>query len=156
LFSRVFFEVVAKTQPGTVARTPPMDDTLFDVLGAFWETVERDGGVVSTLRQARSFALALPGVTEEDHQGIPSFRVSGKIFATVPDADHIRVMVDETEIRAAAAENPDVCHEFFWGRRLACVIVTLRPAPAILLQELLTEAWLRKAPRSLAKQILDA
>jgi hypothetical protein len=91
-------------------------------------------------------ALALPGVTEEDHHGITSFRVGGKIFATIPDADHIRVMVDETEIRAAAAENPDVCQEFYWGKRLACVVVTLRPAPASLLRELLTEAWLRKAP----------
>jgi hypothetical protein len=45
-----------------------------------------------------------PGVTEEDHHGIASFRVGGKIFATVPDVDHIRVMVDEDEIRAAVAE----------------------------------------------------
>jgi hypothetical protein len=100
---------------------------------------------MSTLRKARSVALALPRVTEEDHHGIISFRVGGKIFATVPDADHIRVMVDETEIRAAVAENPDVCQEFYWGKRLACVVVTLRRAPASLLRELLTEAWLRKA-----------
>ena len=108
---------------------------------------------MSTLRKARSLALALPGVTEEDHHGITSLRVGGKIFATVPDADHIRVMVDETEIRAAVAENPDVCQEFYWGKRLACVVVTLRPASAMLLRELLTEAWLRKAPRSLANQL---
>lgn len=42
-------------------------------------------------------------------------------------------------------ENPDVCQEFYWGKRLACVVVTLRRAPASLLRELLTEAWLRKA-----------
>jgi hypothetical protein len=39
---------------------------------------------MSTLGKARSLALALPGVTEEDHHGITSFRVDGKIFATVP------------------------------------------------------------------------
>jgi len=108
---------------------------------------------MSTLRKARSLALALPGATEQDHHGIASFRVDGKIFATVPDDDHIRVMVDEAEIRAAVAENPDMCQEFYWGKRLACVVVTLRPAPAMLLRELLTEAWLRKAPSSLAKQL---
>jgi hypothetical protein len=108
---------------------------------------------MSTLRKARSLALALPGATEQDHHGIAPFRVGGKIFATAPDNDHIRVMVDEAEIRAAVAENPDVCQESYWGKRLACVVVTLRPASAMLLRELLTEAWLRKAPRSLAKQI---
>jgi len=110
---------------------------------------------VSTLRRARSLARALPGVTEEDHHGMGSFRVDGKIFATVPDVDHIRIMVDEGEIRAAVAENPDACEELYWGRKLACVVVALQPASANLLRELLTEAWLRKAPRSLAKQFLD-
>ena len=110
---------------------------------------------MTTLRQARSLALALalPGVTEEDHHGIAWFRVGGKIFATVPDAAHIRVMVDESEIRAAVAENPDVCQEFYWGKRLACVVVLVRPARVGLLRELLTEAWLRKAPHTLAKQL---
>ena len=98
--------------------------------------------------------MALPGVTEEDHHGIASFRVGGRIFATVPDVEHIRVMAGEEEIRAAATENPLVCQEFYWGKRLACVVVALRPASAILLRELLTEAWLRKAPRPLAKQFL--
>ena len=36
-----------------------------------------------------------------------SFRVRGKIFATVPDDTHLRVMVDEIEIRAAVAANPE-------------------------------------------------
>ena len=49
-----------------------------------------------------------------------SFRVRGKIFATVPDDTHLRVMVDEMEIRAAVAANPDACQELYWGKRLAC------------------------------------
>jgi hypothetical protein len=70
---------------------------------------------LSTLRRARSLALALPGVTEEDHHRMGSFRVGGKIFATVPDVDHIRIMVDEGEIRAAVPENPDACQELYWA-----------------------------------------
>lgn len=108
---------------------------------------------MSTLRQARELALALPEATESDHHGITSFRVRGKIFATVPDPGHIRIMVDENEIRAAVAENPTVCEEFYWGKRLACVVVALKPATPTLLRELLSEAWLRKAPHSAAARL---
>ena len=104
---------------------------------------------MTTLQRARALALALPGATEADHHGITSFRVGGRIFATVPDVGHIRIMVDESEIRAAAAENPDICEPFYWGKRLASVVVSLKPASAALVHELLTEAWIRKAPRGL-------
>lgn len=102
---------------------------------------------------ARALALSLPEAIEQDHHGMPSFRVRGKIFATVPDDAHIRVMVDEGEVRAAVAEQPDACAESFWGSRLACVVVRLRNATPELLRELLTEAWLRKAPTSLAREL---
>ncbi|MBV9319621.1 MAG: MmcQ/YjbR family DNA-binding protein [Mycobacterium sp.] len=105
---------------------------------------------MSTLRRARELALALPEVTEADHHGITSFRVHGRIFATVPDSGHMRIMVDENEIRGAVAENPTVCEELYWGKSLACVVVALKSANSNLLRELLTEAWLQKAPRSLA------
>ena len=107
---------------------------------------------MSTLQRARALALALPGATEADHHGIASFRVGGRIFATVPDVDHMRIMVDESEIRAASAEHPTICEPVYWGKRLACVVVSLRPASSTLLRELLTEAWLRKAPRALTAE----
>jgi hypothetical protein len=107
---------------------------------------------VSSLRRARLLALALPEAAEQDHHGMASFRVRGRIFATVPDDDHIRIMVDEHEIRAAVAENPGVCDEVYWGKRLSAVAVALSRASAELLRELLTEAWLAKAPRSLAAE----
>jgi len=109
----------------------------------------------TTVERARRLALALPQVTEQDHHGIASFRVRGKIFATMPDDEHLRVMVDEDEIRAAASENPAVFHEFYWGNRLACLVVDVAGASPTQLRELLTEAWLRKAPESLAKQLRD-
>jgi hypothetical protein len=100
-------------------------------------------------------ALALPEATEQDHHGMASFRVRGKIFATVPDDDHVRIMAGEAEILAAVAEHPDVCAPNYWGKRLACVVVTTRDAPTQLVQELLTEAWLRKAPKQLADLLTD-
>jgi len=84
-----------------------------------------------------------------------SFRVRGKIFVTVPDATHLRVIVDEMEIRAAVAENPEACQEFYWGKRLACVVVDLLHASPGLVKELLVEAWVNKAPRTLVRQLTE-
>lgn len=104
-----------------------------------------------TIDELREFALALPEALEQDHHGMPSFRVRSKIFATVPDPEHVRVMVDEGEIRAAAAEDPETFEEFWWGSRLACVVVDLRRVDPVQLRELLTDAWRRKAPARLVR-----
>jgi hypothetical protein len=50
---------------------------------------------LADLEQLRRVALALPEATEQDHHGMASFRVTGKIFATVPDEQHVRLMVAE-------------------------------------------------------------
>jgi hypothetical protein len=110
---------------------------------------------VTTPERARRLALSLPEVTEQDHHGMNSFRVRNKIFATVPDADHMRIMVDEPEILAAVAEDPASCEAMYWGKRLACVVVNVRRARVQLLRELLTESWLRKAPKTLAGALGD-
>jgi hypothetical protein len=107
---------------------------------------------VTTLAEVRVMALDLPEAEERDHHGMDSFRVRGKIFATVPDPTHLRVMAGEEEIRAAVAEHPGVCEPFTWGKRLACVVVDLGPAPRRLVRELLEEAWANKAPRALAQR----
>lgn len=79
-------------------------------------------------RDARAYALSLPEA-EQIHHGMPSFRVRGKIFATLLDADHIRVMAGETEILAAVAEDSSNGAARCWGNRLACVVVG-PPGPA--------------------------
>ena len=103
-----------------------------------------------TLRAVRTFAISLPEVTEQDHHGFPSFRVRNKIFVTVPGPLHIHVMLDEPEVRMAAASAPQAFAELWWGKRLAGVRVTLAAAPSRLLTTLITEAWRRRAPRLLA------
>jgi hypothetical protein len=107
---------------------------------------------MTTLARARAFALALPEVTEEDHHGLPSFRIAGKIFATVPDDAHLRIMVDEHQIRAAVAEHPSACAELYWGKRLSCVVVELSKAAGRLVEGLLSDAWERKAPARLGRR----
>src|ERR1700733_11762140 len=89
-----------------------------------------------TIDQARAAALALPEAVERDHHGRPSFRVAGKIFATLWDEDHMNVMLDEPGIRTAVQAHSDQCAEVWWGKRLAAVRVTLStpgpiPPPAL-------------------------
>ena len=60
-----------------------------------------------TIATLRKLALALPGTEEQDHHGRPSFRIEGKIFATLPDKEHVNVMVDEDLVDMALATAPD-------------------------------------------------
>jgi hypothetical protein len=94
-----------------------------------------------TTDDARRLALAMPEAIEQDHHGRPSFRVSGRIFATLWDEDHMNVMVDEPGILTAVQAHPDVCAEVMWGKRLAAVRVTLSAADPALLTDLLADAW---------------
>jgi hypothetical protein len=103
--------------------------------------------------EVRDIALLLPEATEQDHHGMNSFRVQNRIFATVPDADHVRIMADEPGILAAVAEHPGVCEPLYWGRRLSCVVVNITLAPPILIEDLLTDAWIRKAPLHLKHRL---
>ena len=102
-----------------------------------------------TAEQARRLALGLPEAVEQDHHGRPSFRVRGRIFATLWTGTEMNVMAGESRILTAVAEAPDVCSEVTWGGRLAAVRVNLRAADPELLRDLLEEAWAEKAPRSL-------
>jgi hypothetical protein len=99
--------------------------------------------------EARTFALSLPEAVELDHHGRPSFRVGGKIFATLWSEDRMNVMLDEGGILTAVERAPDACESVWWGKRLAAVGVTLARTDRTFLGELLTDAWEGKAPRRL-------
>ncbi len=93
-----------------------------------------------TPEEARALALSFDGATERDHHGFPSFRTSRRIFATLPDAEHLRVMLPEEEIVAAVAEWP-WCEEQWWGQRLAAVRVALTDCDPDVVAELLEDAY---------------
>jgi hypothetical protein len=99
--------------------------------------------------EARSLALSLPEAVELDHHGRPSFRVGGRIFATLWNERRMNVMLDEGGILTAVESAPDVCEEIWWGKRLAAVGVSLARADVELLEELLADAWEHKAPKRL-------
>ena len=105
------------------------------------------------LESVRAFALSLPGTTEEPHFDMSSFRVRGKIFATVPpDGEHLHVFVDEGEVHAAVAEDAAAFEPLMWGQRLRGLRVRVAAAPAPRIAELLEESWRRKAPARLAAE----
>jgi hypothetical protein len=109
-------------------------------------------GVVTVSReQARQIARALPEAVEQDHHGRPSFRVAGKIFATLWDDEHMNLMLDEDGIRTAIHSDPETCEEVWWGKRLAAVRVDLRRADPEMLTNLLADAWETKAPKRLLR-----
>ena len=102
-----------------------------------------------TAQQARELALALPEAVEQDHHGRPSFRVRGKIFATLWSDEALNVMPGEPEIHALVQTAPDVCSPVHWGRRLAAVQIRLPAADTSLVADALGEAWARRAPAAL-------
>ena len=97
--------------------------------------------------RATALALLLPGAIEADHHGRPSFRVGGRIFATLWDATHMNVMLDPPGILTAVQDAPEICAEVWWGKRLSAVRVDLERADPELLAALLADAHEAKAAR---------
>lgn len=96
--------------------------------------------------EVREAALTFSGASERDHHGFPAFRTTRRIFATMPDPQHLRVMLPEGEIRAAVAEWPAWCAELWWGKKLSAVQVELSGCDQAVVTELLEDAWRHAAP----------
>jgi hypothetical protein len=105
--------------------------------------------VAVSVDEARALALSLPEAVEQGHHGRPSFRVGGKIFATLWSAERMNVMLDEGGILTAVELAPEICSEVRWGKKLAAVGVSLARVEPDHLRELLEDAWEGKAPTRL-------
>lgn len=102
------------------------------------------------IQQARKYALSLPETTEEPHFEYSSFRVGGKIFATVPPpGTHLHIFVDEDQRALLIAAEPEAYEALHWGSRVVGVRVTLAHADSATVKRLLLQSWMRKAPRRL-------
>lgn len=98
----------------------------------------------------RKLALALPEAAELPHHDMTSFRVRGKIFATMPpEGGRQHVFLAEDQVASYCAEFPGAVEELWWGQRLSGCRVLLARADRALVRELLDESWRRKAPKSL-------
>jgi hypothetical protein len=106
---------------------------------------------VISLGEVRELALQLPGAAEQEHWGNPSFRVRGRIFATVPDPERLNVMIEPFDVEAAVRDEAGACSELRWGKQVRGVQVFMPAASSQLVGRLLEVAWRRKAPRSATK-----
>ena len=99
------------------------------------------------LSTARRLALSLPDASEEDHHGRPSFRVRGRIFATVPDQEHLNIFIEPMDVEGVVRLGPDVFAPVMWGKEVKGVRVHLPRASSGMVRDLLTAAWRTKAPK---------
>jgi hypothetical protein len=101
------------------------------------------------LAAVRRLALALPETSEEPHFHLSSFRVKGKVFATVaPDGSFMNVFVDDAQRELMVTVDPKAYESLKWGK-IAYLHVNLAAAEAKDVKTLLRSAWERKAPKKL-------
>jgi hypothetical protein len=104
----------------------------------------------------RKHALSLPEVTEQPHFDYTSFRVCGKIFATVPpDEKHVHVFVAEEHRKPFKAMYPQYIFELTWGKKIVGLRVALADAEPAVVKQLISFAWQNKAPKSLRAKLAD-
>jgi hypothetical protein len=93
-----------------------------------------------------AFALSLPDATQEPHFHFTSFRIGGRIFATMPPSNELlHVFVPEQDRELAVLQFPDCCEALRWGKRVVGVKVDLGKASDALILELLRAAYADKA-----------
>jgi hypothetical protein len=102
------------------------------------------------IADVRRYALSLPEAAEEPHFQYASFRVRGKIFATVPtEKDRLHIFVPEEDREPVVAAHPDAFEKLWWGKKVIGVRVTLSKAATADVKRLLRAAWRKKAPKAL-------
>jgi hypothetical protein len=99
----------------------------------------------------RELALALPETEEQDHRGHPSFRVGGKIFATLrPDEQRAVLKLAPAEQSALITLDPQTFSPVpgTWGHQ-GWTNVQLPTAEPAIVQTALQSAWRVVAPKRL-------
>jgi len=100
-------------------------------------------------KRARELALALPGATEEPHFEAASFRVRGKIFATLPPGGQVLHVFVSEEVRERELKiNSAFLEKLLWGQKVRGLRVLLAQAEPLVVARLLREAWSDRAPES--------
>jgi hypothetical protein len=72
-----------------------------------------------TADDIRTIIAKLEGTTEEPHHHLISFRIKGKIFATMPaDASYLNIFVPEPVREAMLGMHPDDYEKVWWGKQV--------------------------------------
>jgi hypothetical protein len=126
---------------------------------------------VAQWTDVRRLALALPETTECDSAGTRQWRVKDKLFVwerPLRKADLVALgeatpsgpilaarVADLVEREALLAENPEVCFTTPHFDGYPAVLVRLDRVRRAALRELVTEAWLARAPKRLVATFTD-
>jgi hypothetical protein len=109
------------------------------------------------LSEARRYAMSLDEVAERPHHELSSFRVRGKIFATVPtNGIHLHLFPSEEVREQALAMYPEFAEKLIWGGKVAGIRVNLATAGSVAVKSLLLASWQHKAPKSLLGAVVKA
>jgi hypothetical protein len=127
---------------------------------------------VATWDDVRRIALSLPETAERpSYEGLPSWKVKDKAFAwerplrgadrealgeAAPDGPILGARVPDLGAKEALLADSDVYFTTPHFDGYPAVLVRLDRIAVPELAELLTEAWLDRAPKRLAKSYLDA
>ncbi len=94
----------------------------------------------------REFALSLPDATEAPHFHFTSFRIGGRIFATMPPGNELlHVFCPEPDREAAVAAHPEFCAVLHWGKRVVGVRIELGKADGAFVRDLIQAAYDEKS-----------
>jgi uncharacterized protein YdeI (YjbR/CyaY-like superfamily) len=106
----------------------------------------------TTPTRCRQLALALPDAIEAPHFDYASFRVGGRIFATMPpDGAHLHVFLPEEQRAPVLALHPDSVETLWWGKSVVGLRVALTKATPALVESLLRQAWAIRAHKPAAR-----
>jgi hypothetical protein len=119
----------------------------------------------------RRIALALPEASEEDLHGLASWRVRGKLFAwerplrksdlralggSAPTGPILGARVEHPGAKEALiADDPEVFFTIPHFDGYAAVLVLIERIALDVLEEVLVEAWLARAPKRLAREYAE-
>ena len=105
-----------------------------------------------TCDDIRAIALALPEAEEAPHFEATSFRVKGKIFATMGDEPQVTLKLDPEDQLNLSQAHPDAVRavEGYWGRS-GWTVVQGAAMTSETLAGLMRMAWVRVAPKRLVK-----
>jgi hypothetical protein len=126
---------------------------------------------VATWEDVQRLALALPGASERLSREKRQWRVKDKLFvwerplrekeaaelgATAPDGPILGARVEHLVAKQALLEDdPSVYFTTSHFANTAAVLVRLEPIGLAELEEVITEAWLVRAPKRLAETFLS-
>ena len=101
---------------------------------------------MSTSEDVRRFALALPGVEEVDHWGVPAFRTKRRIFITLRPAEQKAMFhLNEEHQEILFEARPEAFEPLHWGK-VTRAFLNLKKIPPRELETLVREAADNAAP----------